>query len=90
MRLLKLLASFSLLVSLGCNVPEEPNDLEIGVIDFPRQEIIWGIANSGDPVQRAPLEGYDKATCFKPAEWAKVQAYLDELRDYVKNRCGSK
>lgn len=81
-----LLVSSSLLVLASCNVPEKPV-VKICVIDYPRMEAICGESGGDGSVTRVPLSDLDKATSFAPAEWEKVQNYMDELRDYIRNNC---
>jgi hypothetical protein len=37
--------------------------------------------------KRVPIADYDRAIMFKPSAWELEQNYVDELEDYVRNRC---
>lgn len=81
-----LLAVSNLSLLMACNAPDKPEVL-IGVVDYPREEVIEGRSGSDiDPV-RVPLSTYDKATCFKPDQWELVQNYIHEMEAYIRGGC---
>lgn len=70
------------------SMPVRP-DLEIGQLDLPRSEVIYGrtVGENPDPLPRRPLSDYDKATCFMPKEWEKAENYKDSLEIYIARKC---
>lgn len=81
-------------------MPEKPT-VELGVIDYPRNEVITEIAGpevkSSEDLKyekikanasvRKPLSSYDKAVCFVPDAWVPVQTYMHLLENYIKTSC---
>lgn len=91
-----LLVTFSLL-AVGCNhMPDKPI-VELCVIDYPRSEGIC-VTTTKDTAarevalqsliamaqRRVALSQMDKSVCFAPAEWEKVQNYIDKLEEALK------
>ncbi len=50
------------------------------------RSVVKAIVSGGN---RVPLASYDRAISFKPAEWQKVQSYMDSLVQYVRAHCGN-
>lgn len=83
-----LLIIFSCVFLSACIAPKKPT-VEICHIDYPEWE---GICQFGgekenlpkpNPLFRRQLADLDKATCFAPKEWEKVQNYIDQLEAYI-------
>lgn len=70
----------------GCETPPKKPVVEIGGIDYPRQEIIAGLSDGSDAVHREPLSSYDKATCFNLEAWESFKLWVKLLEAYA-DRC---
>lgn len=81
-----IIVACSFLLLSGCaSIPEKPV-VEVGVIDYPRLEIMIGLSDGSDLIRHIPLSNYDKATCFRPESWEAMRVYLKLLEEYSK-RC---
>lgn len=77
-------------------MPEKPT-VELCVIDYPRMEGIC-VTTTKDikareialqsliamAQRRVALAEMDKSVCFAPAEWEKVQNYIDKLEEALR------
>ena len=73
----------------GCAAMPSKPIVMVGGIDYPRAEVIEGLSDGSDPVRRVPLSAYDKATCFRPADWEQWKSYVRLVEEFA-NTCSSR
>lgn len=77
-----LLLTCSLLL-VGCqSIPEKPV-VELGLVDYPKDQILVKKSDGSDKVHREPLSTYDRATCFQPDPWKAWKTYVKLLEQYA-------
>lgn len=84
---LKPLAVTSSLFLAACVSPPVKPVVDLCQLDVPAQEGVCGPTEGSDPLRRVPVAELDRATCFAPVEWEKVQVYIDLMEKYVREQC---